>query len=101
MDAAVAICIERWRNANPEERKRTWGVFDERGLFLAACRHGIIVSICDMVKSGELYVIIPLSWAPVLTCYLAPSTLLQPLVGYSMHMGPTQSSHSTWGAPSI
>lgn len=57
-DTPVAICIECWRNANPEERKHLWGVFDETGLFLAACRHGIIVSICDMVKSGELYVVL-------------------------------------------
>jgi hypothetical protein len=53
-NAPVAICIERWRNASPEERKKMWGVFDETGLFLAACRHGLIVTMCDMIKSGEL-----------------------------------------------
>jgi hypothetical protein len=36
-DTPVATCIERWRNTNPEERKRLWGIFDKRGLFLAAC----------------------------------------------------------------
>lgn len=53
-DAPVAICIERWRNASPEERKTMWGIFDETGLFVAVCRHGFIVTICDMIKSGEL-----------------------------------------------
>ncbi|KDQ49650.1 hypothetical protein JAAARDRAFT_143120 [Jaapia argillacea MUCL 33604] len=50
----VATCIERWRNAGPEERKRMFALFDECGIFLVACRHGMILLICDMIQSGEL-----------------------------------------------
>lgn len=50
-------CIDRWRNAGPEQRKRMFTVFDESGIFIAACRHRFVLLACDMVKSGELYVI--------------------------------------------
>ncbi|KAG2155230.1 uncharacterized protein EDB93DRAFT_1239162 [Suillus bovinus] len=47
-------CVDRWRNAGPEQRKRMFSVFDESGIFIAACRHWFILLACDMVKSGEL-----------------------------------------------
>ncbi|KAG1791821.1 uncharacterized protein HD556DRAFT_1240156 [Suillus plorans] len=47
-------CVDRWRNAGPEQRKRMFSVFDESGIFIAACRHRFILLACDMVKSGEL-----------------------------------------------
>lgn len=37
-----------------ELTSRTWGVFDETGIFLAICRHGFVLLVADMVKSGEL-----------------------------------------------
>ena len=49
----TAICIDRWRNAGPEERKHMWKMFDECGIFLCSCRHGIILYLCDMIHSGE------------------------------------------------
>ncbi|KIJ27126.1 hypothetical protein M422DRAFT_215978 [Sphaerobolus stellatus SS14] len=49
-----SICVERWRNARPEERKKMWAMFVETGIFLAACRHGFVLLICDMIQSGEL-----------------------------------------------
>ncbi|KIJ24801.1 hypothetical protein M422DRAFT_130151, partial [Sphaerobolus stellatus SS14] len=49
-----SICVERWRNAGPEERKRMWAMFAETGIFLGACRHGFVLFICDMIQSGEL-----------------------------------------------
>ncbi|KAG1795023.1 uncharacterized protein HD556DRAFT_1431731 [Suillus plorans] len=33
---------------------RMFSVFDESGIFIAACRHRFILLACDMVKSGEL-----------------------------------------------
>lgn len=50
-------CINRWRNAGPEERKKMFAMFEEAGIFIASCRHRLVLLMCDMVKSGELYVI--------------------------------------------
>jgi hypothetical protein len=33
-----------------------WGIFDETGIFLALCRHGFVLVLADMVRSGELCV---------------------------------------------
>lgn len=35
-----------------------FSVFDKSGIFIAACRHQFILFVCDMVKSGELCVIL-------------------------------------------
>ncbi|KAI0681926.1 hypothetical protein BC835DRAFT_1311737, partial [Cytidiella melzeri] len=34
--------------------KKMWGLFDESGVFAAACRHGLALWLIDMVCSGEL-----------------------------------------------
>ncbi|KAG2352683.1 hypothetical protein BDR07DRAFT_1454895 [Suillus spraguei] len=47
-------CVNRWRNAGPETRKKMFSVFDESGIFIAACRHRFVVLACDMIQSGEL-----------------------------------------------
>ena len=47
-------CLERWRNAGPEERKKMFSLFDESGIFIASCRHRMVLVVCDMIKSGEL-----------------------------------------------
>jgi Kyakuja-Dileera-Zisupton transposase len=56
--SAITVCIERWRNAGPDDRKRMWQMFAETGIFLAACRHGFILLICDMIQSGDLYAVV-------------------------------------------
>jgi hypothetical protein len=33
---------------------RMWGIFDEMGIFLALCWHGLVLVLADMVQSGEL-----------------------------------------------
>lgn len=48
-------CIERWKNAGPETRKRMFSLFDETGIFIACCRHRMVLYACDMKRSGELY----------------------------------------------
>ena len=51
-------CADNWKAAAADDAKRMWGLFDETGIFAAACRHGLILWIADMIKSGELYVVI-------------------------------------------
>ena len=57
-DGAVASsdCVKNWKAAASDEKKRTWAIFDETGIYASACRHGLILWICDMVRSGELCV---------------------------------------------
>ena len=52
--ADVPICVERWKNAGPDEKKKMFALFSVSGIFLAVCRHGHVLSICDMIRSGEL-----------------------------------------------
>ncbi|KAJ6596493.1 hypothetical protein B0H10DRAFT_1960160 [Mycena sp. CBHHK59/15] len=47
-------CAERWKNMVNELTARMWGIFDETGIFLALCRHGFVLLVADMVRSGEL-----------------------------------------------
>ncbi len=49
-------CATRWSNMINELTARMWGIFDETGIFLALCRHGFVLVVADMVRSGELYV---------------------------------------------
>ena len=46
-------CANNWKAAQSDSKKRMWGVFAETGLFASACRHGMILWIADMVRSGE------------------------------------------------
>ncbi|KAJ3727628.1 hypothetical protein C8R42DRAFT_694106 [Lentinula raphanica] len=52
--SAVKQCTENWKAAASDSQKRMWNVFDKSGVFVSACRHGFILWICDMVRSGEL-----------------------------------------------
>lgn len=52
----VVTCVERWRNAGPESRKKMFALFAITGVFVCICRHGHPLVICDMVRSGELCV---------------------------------------------
>lgn len=47
-------CAERWKNMIDELTERMWGIFDETGIFLALCRHGFVLLVVDMIRSGEL-----------------------------------------------
>jgi hypothetical protein len=48
------VCVDRWRNAAPESRKKMFAIFKKSGIFITVCRHGFLLTICDMVRSGEL-----------------------------------------------
>ncbi|KAK1234281.1 hypothetical protein PQX77_002514 [Marasmius sp. AFHP31] len=52
--ACVDTYVERWRVAAPEARKKMFAFFSLMGIFLAVCRHGHVLALCYMVKSGEL-----------------------------------------------
>ncbi|KAJ7467356.1 hypothetical protein B0H11DRAFT_2306441 [Mycena galericulata] len=47
-------CTERWQNMKEDVTTRAWGMYDETGFFPALCRHGFVLVVADMVKSGEL-----------------------------------------------
>ncbi|EGN97916.1 hypothetical protein SERLA73DRAFT_109190 [Serpula lacrymans var. lacrymans S7.3] len=47
-------CVDCWRNAGPEQRKKMFSIFEESGIFIASCRHHFILLACDMIQSGEL-----------------------------------------------
>ncbi|TFK59015.1 hypothetical protein BDN72DRAFT_781320 [Pluteus cervinus] len=53
-DNSVNTCVERWRNAGPEARKKMFALFAVSGIFVTVCRHGHVLLICDMIRSGEL-----------------------------------------------
>ncbi|KAI0674940.1 hypothetical protein C8Q78DRAFT_1075288 [Trametes maxima] len=50
----VSSCTKNWKAAAAEEKKRAWGIFEETGIFASACRHGLVLWLVDMVRSGEL-----------------------------------------------
>jgi len=52
--SSLFTCVNRWRNAGPETRKKMFSVFDESGIFIASCCHRFVILACDMIRSGEL-----------------------------------------------
>ncbi|KAG6876186.1 hypothetical protein C0992_000548 [Termitomyces sp. T32_za158] len=53
-NAVHTPCAENWKAAAKESNKKMWAIFDETGIFASACRHGLILWIADMIRSGEL-----------------------------------------------
>ncbi|KAJ7321638.1 hypothetical protein DFH08DRAFT_1033595 [Mycena albidolilacea] len=47
-------CSERWSNMCEEITSRALGMYDETGVFLSLCRHGFVLVVLDMIRSGEL-----------------------------------------------
>ncbi|KAJ7174442.1 hypothetical protein C8R46DRAFT_892382, partial [Mycena filopes] len=47
-------CADRWKNMINDVTSKMWGIFDETGIFLALCRHGFVLLLADMIRSGEL-----------------------------------------------
>jgi hypothetical protein len=47
-------CVERWKAAGPDAQKKMFDLFAIAGIFLCVCRHGHVLFICDMIRSGEL-----------------------------------------------
>lgn len=55
-DVDPGPCASNWKAAQSDSKKRMWGVFAETGLFASACRHGLILWIADMIRSGDQWV---------------------------------------------
>ncbi|KAF7791531.1 hypothetical protein EIP86_002547 [Pleurotus ostreatoroseus] len=51
---AIKACVKNWKAAAADEKKSMWEIFDESGIFASACRHGLIMVVVDMLRSGEL-----------------------------------------------
>ena len=49
----VANCMDNWKAANSTDED-TVHVFEQTGIFLSAYRHGIIQTVAEMRRSGEL-----------------------------------------------
>lgn len=49
-----SACANNWKAASGDEHKHMWELFDETGIFACACRHGFVLWLADMVRSGEL-----------------------------------------------
>ncbi|KAJ6481410.1 hypothetical protein DFH09DRAFT_950547 [Mycena vulgaris] len=47
-------CGDGWQNMKEDVTARTYGMYDETGIFPALCRHGFVLIVADMVRSGEL-----------------------------------------------
>ncbi|KAG9122891.1 hypothetical protein FRC07_000534 [Ceratobasidium sp. 392] len=48
-------CEKRWKSAKPDNdpRKRAKLTFEQTGIFVSTCRHSQVLTVCDMVRSGE------------------------------------------------
>ena len=49
----VVECTDNWKAANSTDED-TVHIFEQTGIFLSACRHGIIQTVVEMRWSGEL-----------------------------------------------
>jgi hypothetical protein len=49
-----AGCTSNFKAAAADEAQKAWGVFEENGYFVSACRHTLIMWFSDMIRSGEL-----------------------------------------------
>ncbi|KAJ8088952.1 hypothetical protein PM082_014199 [Marasmius tenuissimus] len=47
-------CVDRWKAAAPEVRKKMFAFFQVAGIFVVVCQHGHLLVICDMIRSSEL-----------------------------------------------
>ncbi|KAK1215201.1 hypothetical protein PQX77_022207 [Marasmius sp. AFHP31] len=54
LEECADTCVERWKAAGPDANKRMYSFFAISGIFLSVCRHGHVLVICDMRRSGEL-----------------------------------------------
>jgi hypothetical protein len=56
VDSTISsACTENWTAAKAVDDDKIT-VFDQTGIFLLACRHGLVECVAEMKRSGELYV---------------------------------------------
>jgi len=39
--------------AQPDAQKQMWATYDETGIFILTCRHGHVLAMVDMIRTGE------------------------------------------------
>ncbi|KAG1832900.1 hypothetical protein DFJ58DRAFT_847925 [Suillus subalutaceus] len=49
----LMLCTDNWKATNSTE-ENTVHVFEQTGIFLSACRHGIVQTVTKMCRSGKL-----------------------------------------------
>ncbi|KZV82873.1 hypothetical protein EXIGLDRAFT_626428, partial [Exidia glandulosa HHB12029] len=49
-----SVCAGRWKNAKAEHHKTAPGMYDQTGVFVCVCRHGLVLWFAEMVRSGKL-----------------------------------------------
>ncbi|KAJ6616882.1 hypothetical protein B0H10DRAFT_1798466 [Mycena sp. CBHHK59/15] len=54
LERCLNTCVDRWRAAGPDTCKKMFALFAVSGIFLSVCRHGHVIVMCDMIRSGEL-----------------------------------------------
>ncbi|KAK1230267.1 hypothetical protein PQX77_006642 [Marasmius sp. AFHP31] len=54
LEECADTCVERWKAAGPNANKRMYSFFAISGIFISVCRHGHVLVLCDMRRSGEL-----------------------------------------------
>ncbi|KAG8703195.1 hypothetical protein FRC09_004303 [Ceratobasidium sp. 395] len=53
VEGGESACAPRWKNARNENAKDSSKVLDETGVFVVLCRHGMVLVVADMIRSGE------------------------------------------------
>ncbi|KAG2146793.1 hypothetical protein DEU56DRAFT_731337 [Suillus clintonianus] len=53
VDETLASCLT-WKSSAPDHKKKAADIYETTGIFASACRHGFIIKVCEMVRSGEL-----------------------------------------------
>ncbi|KAF9231234.1 hypothetical protein BU15DRAFT_90967 [Melanogaster broomeanus] len=74
-ETIASDCSKNWKAAAVDEKKRMWAIFDEMGIFVSACRHGLVLWYTDMIRSGELAKYPLAIVAKVLTATISSSSL--------------------------
>ncbi|KAJ8087326.1 hypothetical protein PM082_006156 [Marasmius tenuissimus] len=52
--ACVNACVDHWKATSPDPQKKMFAFFAVTGVFIAVCRHGHLIVMCDMRRSREL-----------------------------------------------
>jgi Kyakuja-Dileera-Zisupton transposase len=53
-DGDETVCAEHWQAANGVSLESLTQVFEQCGAFISACRHGLVETLVEMRRSGEL-----------------------------------------------
>ncbi|KZV93713.1 hypothetical protein EXIGLDRAFT_673831 [Exidia glandulosa HHB12029] len=73
-DAAPTPCVLRWKAAKAEQNKTAPDMFEQTGIYVAICRHGMVLYYCEIRKSGELAKYPLGTYARVMEAGLTPLT---------------------------